>query len=116
MNKKKTTAESYIKGIKRKTRRKYSVEEKIRIVIEGLRGELSVAEICRKEGISSALYYRWSKDFLEAGKTRLLGDTQREANTSEVQELRKENTDLKEVVAELTLKNRKLKKSLNGSE
>ena len=116
MRKKKTTPESYIKGIKRKTRRKFSVEEKIRIVIEGLRAELSVAEICRKEGISSGLYYRWSKDFLEAGKKRLLGDIQREANTSEVQELKKENTDLKEVVAELTLDNRMLKKNLSGDE
>ena len=84
-------------------------------MIEGLRGEESVAELCRREGIASNLYYRWSKDFLEAGKSRLQGDTQREANTSEVEELRKQNGDLKEVVAELTLKNRDLKKSLSGS-
>ena len=115
MSKKKSTSTSYIKDIKRKTRRKFSAEEKIRIVIEGLRGEESVAELCRREGIASNLYYRWSKDFLEAGKSRLLGDTQREANTSEVEELRKQNGDLKEVVAELTLKNRDLKKSLSGS-
>ena len=116
MSKKKSTSTSYIKDIKRKTRRKFSAEEKIRIVIEGLRGEESVAELCRREGIASNLYYRWSKDFLEAGKSRLLGDTQREANTSEVEELRKQNGALKEVVAELTLKNRDLKKSLSGSQ
>ena len=116
MSKKKSTSTSYIQDIKRKTRRKFSAEEKIRIVIEGLRGEESVAELCRREGIASNLYYRWSKDFLEAGKSRLLGDTQREANTSEVEELRKQNGALKEVVAELTLKNRDLKKSLSGSE
>lgn len=116
MSKKKSTSTSYIQDIKRKTRRKFSAEEKIRIVIEGLRGEESVAELCRREGIASNLYYRWSKDFLEAGKSRLLGDTQREANTSEVEELRKQNGALKEVVAELTLKNRDLKKSLSGSQ
>jgi transposase len=115
MSKKKSTSTSYIQDIKRKTRRKFSAEEKIRIVIEGLRGEESVAELCRREGIASNLYYRWSKDFLEAGKSRLQGDTQREANTTEVEELRKQNGDLKEVVAELTLKNRDLKKSLSGS-
>ena len=116
MSKKKSTSTSYIQDIKRKTRRKFSAEEKIRIVIEGLRGEQSVAELCRREGIASNLYYRWSKDFLEAGKSRLLGDTQREANTTEVDELRKENRKLKEVVADLTLDNLDLKKSLSGSE
>lgn len=116
MARKKQNSESYIRDIKRKTRRKYSTEEKIRIVIEGLRGEESIAALCRKEGIAQALYYRWSKDFLEAGKKRLMGDTEREANTSEVQGLRKENKDLKEVVAEQTLKIRMLKKSLSGSE
>ncbi len=116
MAKKKQSSDSYIRDIKRKTRRKYSTEEKIRIVIEGLRGEESVAALCRKEDISQALYYRWSKDFLEAGKKRLMGDTQREANSSEVQDLRKENKDLKEVVAEQTLEIRTLKKSLNGSQ
>ena len=115
MSKKKSTSTSYIQDIKRKTRRKFSAEEKIRIVIEGLRGEESVAELCRREGIASNLYYRWSKDFLEAGKSRLQGDTQREANTTEVEELRKQNGDLKEVVAELPLKTRDLKKSLSGS-
>ena len=108
-------SESIIKDIKRKTRRKFSSEEKIHIVLEGLKGEESITAICRREGIAPALYYRWSKDFLEAGKKRLQGDTQREANTVEVDQLRNENQNLKEVVAELTLDNRKLKKSLNGA-
>jgi len=103
-----------IRDIRRRTRRHFSAEEKIRIVVEGLRGEDSISGLCRKEGISQGLYYRWSKDFLEAGKKRLNGDTVREANTSEVQELKKENIQLKEVVAELVLSNRILKKSLNG--
>lgn len=111
----KKNAESVIKDIKRQTRRKFSAEEKIRIVVEGLKGEESLSAICRREGIAPALYYRWSKDFLEAGKKRLQGDTMREANTSEVGELKKENTELKEVAAELTLSNRTLKKSLDGT-
>lgn len=115
MTKKKKT-ESIIKDIRRQTRKKYSSEEKIRIVLEGLKGEESISEICRREGISPALYYRWSKDFLEAGKKRLLGDTVREANTDEVKQLRVENSQLKETVAELFLKNRMLKKSMTGSE
>lgn len=115
MNKKKHTAESYVRDLKRKTRRKFSTEEKIRIVIEGLRGEETISSLCRKEQISQQTYYKWSKDFLEAGKKRLRGDTEREANTSEVQDLKQENVDLKEVVAELTLENRLLKKSLNGT-
>ena len=114
MKKNKKSAESVIKDIKRRTRRKFSAEEKIRIVIEGIKGEESIAEICRREGIVPALYYRWSKDFMEAGKKRLLGDTVREANTDEVRYLREENQNLKEVVAELTLKERVLKKSLRG--
>ncbi len=114
MNKKNKSAESYVRDGKRRTRRKFSTEEKIRIVIEGLRGEQSVASLCRREEISQPLYYKWSKDFMEAGKKRLKGDTEREANTSEVQHLKTENQDLKEVVAELTRKNRVLKKSLNG--
>ncbi len=113
---KKKSASSLISDLKRKTRRTYSSEEKIRIIIEGIRGESSVAELCRKEGISQANYYKWSKDFMEAGKKRLNGDTMREANTSEVQELRGENTDLKELVAELSLEVRKLKKNLSGDE
>lgn len=103
-----------LRDIKRKTRRKFSSEEKIRIVLEGLRGEESIAALCRREGIAQNLYYRWSKDFLEAGKKRLSGDTMREANTGEVQELKKENAQLKEALAEQILDNRVLKKSLNG--
>jgi transposase len=103
-----------VKEIRRNTRRKFSSEEKIRIVLEGLRGECSIAELCRREGINANLYYRWSKDFLEAGKRRLTGDTVREANTDEVVGLKKENTDLKQAVAELYLRNDWLKKSLTG--
>ena len=103
-----------VKDIRRNTRRKFSSEEKIRIVLDGLRGESSIAELCRQEGINSNLYYRWSKDFLEAGKKRLSGDTVREANSDEVVGLRKENTDLKQAVAELYLRNDWLKKSLTG--
>ena len=111
-NKKKV--KSIVKDIKRQTRRKFSAEEKIRIVLEGLKGEESVAAICRREGIAPNLYYRWSKDFLEAGKKRLMGDTMREANTDEVKQLRSENSELKEVVAELLLNNRVLKKNTPG--
>jgi transposase len=103
-----------VKDIRRNTRRKFSSEEKIRIVLDGLRGESSIAELCRQEGINSNLYYRWSKDFLEAGKKRLSGDTVREANSDEVVGLRKENTVLKQAVAELYLRNDWLKKSLTG--
>ena len=113
---KKKKVESVVKDIKRKTRRKFSAEEKITIVLEGLKGEESVAVICRREGIAPALYYRWSKDFLEACKKRLMGDTMREANTGEVKNLRDENTELKSVVAELLLKNRVLKKNTTGLE
>jgi transposase len=98
----KKSSERLVRDIKRITRRKYSSEEKIRIVIEGMRGEVSIAELCRKEGIAQNLYYRWSKDFMESGKKRLDGDTMREANTSEVQSLKKENAQLKEAVAVLT--------------
>ena len=103
-----------VREIRRKTRKKYSSEEKIRIVLEGLKGEESIAAICRREGIVPNLYYRWSKDFLEAGKKRLQGDTVREANSAEVNELREENEQLKQLVAELSLKNRVLKKSSDG--
>ena len=116
MNTKKQTAESKVKEIRRHTRKKYSAEEKIRIVIEGLRGETSIAELCRKEGINANLYYNWSKDFMEAGKRRLAGDINREATTTEVHELKNENMDLKQLVAELSLEVRKLKKSTLGSE
>ena len=112
----KSNAESIVKDIKRMTRKKYNAEEKINIVLEGLRGEEGIATICRREGINPNLYYRWSKEFLEAGKKRLLGDTQREATSHEVSDLRKENEQLKQLVAELSLKNRVLKKSVTGME
>jgi transposase len=112
----KSGAEAAVREIRRKTRRRYSVEEKIRIVLEGLRGEASIAELCRREGISPNLYYTWSKEFLEAGKRRLSGDSEREATGTEVTSLRQENTQLKQLVAELSLKNRVLKKSLTGWE
>jgi len=110
----KGTAEKVVKDIRRATRKQYSSEEKIRIVLEGLRGEDSVAELCRREGIAQNLYYRWSKDFLEAGKKRLAGDTARAATSDEVKDLRREATALKEVVADLTLENRLLKKSVTA--
>jgi len=111
----KDSAESVVRQIRRKTRRKYSAEEKIRIVLEGLRGEDSIAELCRREGLNPNLYYKWSKEFLEAGKRRLAGDTKREATSSEVGSLRKENLQLKELVADLSLNNVVLKKSLAGT-
>ena len=110
----KDTAEKVVKDIRRATRKQYSAEEKIRIVLEGLRGEDSIAELCRREGIAQNLYYRWSKDFLEAGKKRLAGDTARAATSDEVKDLRREVTALKEVVADLTLENRLLKKSVTA--
>ena len=111
----KEPAEQVIKEIRRATRRQFSAEEKIRIVLSGLRGEDSIAELCRREGIVQNLYYRWSKEFLEAGKKRLAGDTARSATTQEVQDLRREASALKEVVAELVLENRLLKKSTIGA-
>ncbi len=110
----KAPAEKVIKDIRRATRRRYNAEEKIRIVLDGLRGEDSIAMLCRREGINQNLYYRWSKEFLEAGKKRLAGDTAREATSNEVGHLRRESLALKEVVAELTLENRLLKKSMIG--
>ena len=107
-------AERVVKDIRRTTRRHFTAEDKIRIVLEGLRGEDSIAELCRREGIVQNLYYRWSKEFLEAGKKRLAGDTARAATTDEVKELRREASALKEVVAELTLENRLLKKSVTA--
>ncbi len=103
-----------VRDIRRATRRRFSAEEKIRIVVDGLRGEDSIAELCRREGINQNLYYRWSKEFLEAGKKRLAGDTAREATSDEVKDLRREAAALKEVVAELMLENRLLKKSMTG--
>ena len=113
---KKKSASSLISELKRKTRRTYSSEEKIRIIIDGIRGETTIAELCRKEGISQGIYYKWSKDFMDAGKRRLTGDTMREANTSEVKDLKDVNSSLKELVAELSLENRMLKKNLSGDE
>ena len=105
-------ADQVVKDIRRATRRHFSAEEKIRVVLEGLRGEESIAELCRREGIVQNLYYRWSKEFLEAGKKRLAGDTAREATSDEVKMLRAEARQLKEALAEVTLENRLLKKSM----
>lgn len=109
-----SSSEKLVRTIKRKTRRQYSAEEKIRIVLDGLRGEMSIAELCRREGLAESMYYKWSKEFLEAGKKRLAGDTVREASSDEVKGLRKEAAELKEVVAEQTLELRLLKKSMLG--
>ena len=104
--------EKTVRDMKRRTRRHFGAEEKIRIVLQGLRGEESIAEICRREGLHQNLYYRWSKDFLEAGKKRLSGDTVREAGSDEVKALRSESAQLKEALAEALLENRLLKKSV----
>ncbi len=114
MMSKKRSAEKTVRDIRRATRRHYSAEEKIRIVLEGLRGEDSIAELCRQEGINSNVYYRWSKEFLEAGKKRLSGDTAREATSDEVKQLRTEASALKETLAEMLMENRLLKKSVIG--
>jgi transposase len=106
------TPEQIVKDIRRATRKHHSAEEKIRIVLEGLRGEYSIAELCRREGIAESLYYSWSKEFLEAGKKRLAGDTARAATNGEVKDLRREVRDMKVLVADLTLENRLLKKSM----
>ena len=108
----KKPAEQVVKDIRRATRRHFSAEDKIRIVLDGLRGDDSIAELCRKKGIAQSLYYVWSKEFLEAGKRRLAGDTARAATTDEVKDLRRETSALKECVADLTLENRLLKKSM----
>ena len=108
----KKSAEQVVKDIRRATRRHFSAEDKIRIVLDGLRGDDSIAELCRREGIAQSLYYAWSKEFLEAGKRRLTGDTARAATSDEVKDLRREASALKEVVADLTLENRLLKKSM----
>ena len=108
--------EQVVREIHRQTRRRFSVEEKVRIVLEGLRGEQSVAELCRREGLAPNLYYRWSKEFLEAGKKRLLGDTTREATAPEVKALRDENGRLKQALAETVLEDRLLKKIVTGSD
>src|SRR3984893_3789085 len=108
----KLSSERIVKDIRRATRKQYSAEEKIRIVLDGLRGEHSIAELCRREGIAESLYYTWSKEFLEAGKRRLAGDTARAATSGEVKDLRREARALKEVVAEQALDLRLLKKSM----
>jgi transposase len=105
-------AEKTVRAIRRATRRQYSAEDKVRIVIAGLRGEDSIAELCRREGINQNLYHRWSKDFLEAGRKRLAGDTAREATSDDVKGLRAEVHQLKELLAEVPLENRRLKKSV----
>jgi transposase len=107
-------AAATVRDIRRRTRKQYSAEEKIRIVVAGLRGEDSIAELCRREGIAESLYYSWSKEFLEAGKKRLAGDTARQASSGEVKDLRREMRDLKEALAEQMLENRLLKKSMTG--
>ena len=113
-NQQNRSVEKTVRDIRRVTRRQYSAEEKICIVLEGLRGEDSIAELCRREGIHTNIYYRWSKEFLEAGKKRLAGDTAREATSDEVKNLRGESRALKETVAELLMENRLLKKSMIG--
>jgi transposase len=110
----KPSAEKVIKDIRRVTRKQYGAEEKVRIVLDGLRGEENISELCRREGIAASMYYGWSKEFLEAGKRRLAGDTARAAAPGEVKDLRREASALKEVVADLTLESRLLKKSMNG--
>jgi transposase len=110
------SSEKVVREIQRRTRRRFSAEEKIRIILEGLRGEESIAELCRREGLAPNLYNRWSKEFLEAGKKRLLGDTTREATAPEVKTLRDENARLKQVLAETVLENRLLKKSVTVSD
>jgi transposase len=111
---KQSHGEKVVKDIRRATRKQYSAEEKIKIVLDGLKGEDSIAELCRREGIAQSLYYSWSKEFLEAGKKRLAGDTARSATSTEVKDLRRESRDLKEVVAEQALELRLLKKSILG--
>ena len=110
----KVASEQIVKDIRRATRKQYSAEEKIRVVLDGLRGDYSIAELCRREGIAESLYYSWSKEFLEAGKRRLAGDTARAATSDEVKGLRREAQELKEVVAEQALELRLLKKSMIG--
>ena len=111
----KAPAEQVVRDIRRATRKHHSAEDKIRIVLEGLRGEDSIAGLCRREGIAESLYYAWSKEFLEAGKRRLAGDTARAATTDEVKSLRQEARTLKEVVAEQALELRLRKKSMTGA-
>jgi len=113
---KKPTAEKIVKEIKRRTRRKFTAEEKIKIVLEALRGEDTIAGVCRKYGIHQNNYFKWSKEFIEAGKRRLSGDTLREATRDEVSELKRMNDVLKRELGELYIENKELKKTLNGLE
>jgi len=106
------SAAKLIREVKRQTHRKFSAEDKIRIVLEGFRKEIPISDLCRRESISSALYYSWLKDFMEAGKARLKGDSLRDATSNEVKELRGENARLKELVGEQALQLQLLKKSL----
>ena len=115
MGKNASTEAATADEVRRRTRKKYPAEEKIRIVLEGLRSDISISKLCQREGIPSSLYYRWSKEFLEAGKMRLKGGPAREGSPSEIAELRRENEQLKQLAAELMLKNRNLKRSLTGS-
>jgi transposase len=108
---KKASTEATVRNIRRRTRRKYSAEEKIRVVLEGLCGHKTIAELCRREGINQKLYYGWSKEFLEAGKARLMVDTIPQASSETVEALRSENEKLKQLVAELAPKNRVMKKA-----
>ena len=112
----KPSAERVLKEIRRRTRKQRSAEEKIRIALEGLRGEENMAELSRRQGIATSLYYKWSEEFLEAGKKRLAGDTARQGSAPEVKELRAEASALKEALAEVTLENRLLKRSMLGGE
>jgi len=107
-------ARKTIRQIKRATRRKFSAEEKIRIILEGLRGEETISELCRREGIAPSVYYKWSKSFLEAGRQRLVGETKRDVTTDEVRRLKSENAELKRLVAEQMLKIELFKKSLGS--
>jgi len=109
-------AQAFMGKVKRYTRRRYSAEDKIRIILEGMKREISVADLCRREGISPNVYYIWVKDFMEAGKARLMGDTRRNANDSEVKNLRRENEKLKVLLAEQVLETSAFKKSLHGSD
>jgi transposase len=115
MSSRKQSAEIKEKEFGRRTRKIHSTEEKIKVVLEGLKEQTDIAELCRKENITINLYRSWSKEFIEAGKRRLNGDFKSDLANSEVQNLRKENLDLKQLVAELTLEVRTLKKHLNGS-
>ncbi len=113
---KKQSATQVVKEIKRRTRRTFTAEEKIKIVLEGMRGEDTIAAVCRKHGIHANNYFKWSKEFIEAGKRRLSGDTLREATRDEVSDLRKMNDLLKRELGELYVDNKELKKTLNGLE